>query len=143
MPCKVRHAKSQRERNSLRFIWNVCSVQVFPHAMDDARSFLYGVVALQAGLINSEQFNGFIESSLDWDEARDGPYPALLVQRGWIRASDTPHLEYLVERKLKAHAGDAGASLITINSEVKCSLEALGNPEVRGSKANFSPVKSS
>ena len=101
------------------------------------------MVALQAGLINSEQFNGFIESSLDWDEARDGPYPALLVQRGWIRASDTPHLEYLVERKLKAHAGDAGASLITINSEVKCSLEALGNPESRGSKANFSPVKSS
>jgi eukaryotic-like serine/threonine-protein kinase len=93
--------------------------------MPTDRSFLYGVVALQAGLIDSQQFNKFIEACAEWNEPRDGPFPDLLITRGWIRSDDRAHLDYLVERKLQQHAGDAKSSLATVTHEVERSLVIL------------------
>ena len=101
--------------------------------MDADRSFLYGVVALQAALIDSQQFSEFIDASMEWDERRDGPLTDLLVARGWIQAADRAHLDYLVGRKLQQHAGDAKAGLASVTVEVERSLASLRDDKIQRS----------
>ncbi len=86
--------------------------------MDRERGILYGVVALQAALVDPSHFDEFLQASDDWDEDRDGPLAEMLVKRGWICANDRAHLDYLVERKLKQHAGDAKAGLASVTLEI-------------------------
>lgn len=101
--------------------------------MDADRSFLYGVVALQAALINSQQFSEFVDASMEWDEHRDGPLTDLLVARGWIQATDRAHLDYLVGRKLQQNAGDAQAGLASVTVEVERSLASLRDDKIQRS----------
>ena len=101
--------------------------------MDADRGLLYGVVALQAALINSQHFSEFIDASMEWDERRDGPFTDLLVARGWIQATDRAHLEYLVGRKLQQHAGDAQAGLASVTVEVERSLASLRDDKIQQS----------
>ncbi|HXI51962.1 MAG TPA: protein kinase, partial [Candidatus Saccharimonadales bacterium] len=103
--------------------------------MDADHSFLYGVVALQAGLVDSQQFNEVIHASMEWDAQRDGPFVDLLIQRGWIRPGDRAHLDYLVERKLQGHAGDAKASVASVTHEIEHSLGSLRSDGVQRSLA--------
>ena len=101
--------------------------------MDADHSFLYGVVALQAALVDSQQFNEVIHASIEWDAQRDGPFTDLLIQRGWIRPDDRAHLDYLVERKLQAHAGDTKASVASVTHEIEHSLGSLRSDRVQRS----------
>jgi PAS domain S-box-containing protein len=101
--------------------------------MDADRSFLYGVVALQSALIDSQQFSEFIEACMAWDAHRDGPLTDVLVTRGWIQSTDRAHLDYLVERKLQQHAGDAKAGLASVTSEVERSLASLRSDKIQRS----------
>ena len=96
--------------------------------MSADRNFLYGVVALQANLIDSGQFKQFTEACAETPTDANKSFAELLVERGWIQPEDKSHLEYLVERKLKRHAGDATASLAIVGSEIKGSLAALSAP---------------
>ena len=98
--------------------------------MSADRNFLYGVVALQANLIDSGQFKQFTEACVETPTDANKSFGDLLVERGWIQQEDKAHLEYLVERKLKRHAGDVTASLAIVGSEIKGSLAALSDPEL-------------
>jgi PAS domain S-box-containing protein len=53
----------------------------------------------------------------------------VLVERGWIQPADRPHLRYLLERNLRAHADDAKASLTHLPGIAGESLAALEEPE--------------
>lgn len=99
--------------------------------MDADRGFLYGVVALQAGLVESRHYNDLMQMAEECDEGSDGPFPDLLVKRGLLRPTDRAHLEYLVTRKLQTHCGDATVSLASLREDVKCSLRALGEVNVQ------------
>jgi len=101
--------------------------------MDADRSFLYGVVALQAALIDSQHFSEFIDASANWDEQRDGSFTDLLVARGWIQAADQAHLDYLVARKLQQHAGDPQAGLASVTVEMERSLTSLRDDKIQRS----------
>ena len=105
--------------------------------MSADRNFLYGVVALQANLIDSGQFKQFTEACAETPTDANKSFAELLVERGWIQPEDKSHLEYLVERKLKRHAGDATASLAIVGSEIKGSLAALSAPELAQSITGF------
>jgi hypothetical protein len=59
--------------------------------MDADQSFLYGVVALQVGLVDSQHSNEVIHA-MEWDAQRDGPFADHLIQPGWIRPGDRAHL---------------------------------------------------
>src|SRR5262249_40504210 len=74
----------------------------------------------------------------------------VLAERGWIQPADRPHVEYLVERYLREHAGDAkaatahllvsarrslaGLAILTPESTVYYSLPAPDTPRPGGPK---------
>jgi WD40 repeat protein/tRNA A-37 threonylcarbamoyl transferase component Bud32 len=76
--------------------------------MDTERNLLFGVLALQADLLDHKQF---AEACAAWAARKDTPLDALLVERGWLTADERQEVERLLQRKLKKHGGDARASL--------------------------------
>src|SRR5262245_52137430 len=111
--------------------------------MPGDRGFLFGMVALQAALLESRHLSEFVEASQEWDESRDGPLTAMMVERGWIRPSDQAHLEYLVERKLERYSGDPQTSLASVAREIERSGALLRDDKVRGSQAASSKPQNS
>jgi PAS domain S-box-containing protein len=103
--------------------------------MDTDRNLLFGVLALQADLIDAPQF---IEACLLWTTHKQECLADLLAGRGWIAAADKAHVEYLLERKLQKHGGNAHASLAAIPADIKRSLAALGDEDIQGSLAGGS-----
>src|SRR5581483_2961914 len=74
--------------------------------MDADRNLLFGVLALQADLIDRGQF---VEACTLWGARKSVPLADLLVERGWLLPDDRAHVDYLVERKLRKHGGDVSA----------------------------------
>jgi PAS domain S-box-containing protein len=102
--------------------------------MDTDRNLLFGVLALQADLIEPQQF---IDACLLWSSRKDVPLADLLIERGWIVPDDRAHLDYLLERKLRKHGGDPRASLAAIPDDVKRSLAAVGDGDIQRSLAEL------
>jgi PAS domain S-box-containing protein len=102
--------------------------------MDTGRNLLFGVLALQADLIDPQQF---IEACLLWTSRKDVPLAEVLVERGWILPADRAHVDYLLERKLHKHGGDPRASLANIPDDVKRCLATVGDDEVHRSLADL------
>jgi serine/threonine-protein kinase len=102
--------------------------------MDTDRNLLFGVLALQADLITPAQF---VEACTLWTARKTVPLADLLIERGWIQSTDRVHLDYLLERKLKKHGGNARAGLGTVADEVKRSLAALGDADIQRSLADL------
>jgi PAS domain S-box-containing protein len=100
--------------------------------MDADCNLLFGVLALQADLIDNQQF---IEACLLWTSRKDAPLADLLLERGWIVPQDRAHVDYLLGRKLQKHGGDPRASLAALPDAVKRSLAALGDEDIRRSLA--------
>jgi hypothetical protein len=100
--------------------------------MDSDRNLLFGVLALQADLIDSHQF---IEACTLWASRKESTLAALLVERGWILPADQAHLDYLLQRKMERHGGAFGSALASVPDEVKRSLAALGDADLDRSLA--------
>src|SRR6516164_7925324 len=100
--------------------------------MDTDRNLLFGVLALQADLIDAPQF---IEACLLWTSRKKEQLADLLLERGWIEPADKAHVEYLLERKLQKHGGNAHASLAAIPDDIKRSLAALDDEDIQRSLA--------
>jgi tRNA A-37 threonylcarbamoyl transferase component Bud32 len=102
--------------------------------MDTDRNLLFGVLALQADLIDTGQF---VEACTLWTARKHTRLADLLVERGWIVLADKAHLDYLLERKLAKHSGDARASLAAVSDDVKRSLAGLGDVDIQQSLASL------
>src|SRR5262249_46996157 len=99
--------------------------------MDTDLNLLFGVLALQADLIDATRF---AEACSAWAARKDTPLADLLVERGWLTPSDRADVEKLLQRKLAKHCGDARASLAGPPSDqVLQSWAELDDPGVRGS----------
>ncbi len=83
-------------------------------AVDADRNLLFGVLALQGELIDSNQF---AEACSAWALRKDRPLADHLLERGWVSTEDCRSVEQLLERKLKKHSGDAHQSLIATAQE--------------------------
>jgi tetratricopeptide (TPR) repeat protein len=102
---------------------------------DTDRNLLFGVLALQADLLDPAQF---VEACTLWANAKDRRLADLLVERGWLTPEDRGHVEYLLERKLKKHGGDAHASLATVaHPEVRRALDTVQDADVERSLASL------
>lgn len=109
--------------------------------MDTEHNLLFGVLALQADLIDAVQF---AEACTAWSQRKEQPFAELLLERGWITEADKAHVEYLLERKLKKHGGDARASLASVADDgVLRSLAAIDDSAIQHSLANWTPPLSS
>jgi hypothetical protein len=96
--------------------------------MDTDRNLLFGVLALQADLIDKGRF---VQACALWATRKQAPLADLLVENGWLTPQDRADVERLLERKLKKHAGDAHASLAAVaGDEVRQALAVLDDPAV-------------
>src|SRR5689334_17535438 len=102
--------------------------------MDTDRNLLAGILAVQADLIDREQF---VEACIVWSSRKSVPLIDLFVERGWIIEEDKVHLEYLLNRKLSRSAGDVRASLAGIPEVLRKSLLVIQDAEIHNSLAGL------
>lgn len=105
--------------------------------MDTDRNLLFGVLALQAGVLDAEQFADICTL---WSTRKQTALADLLLERGWLTAEDRHHLDYLLERKLQKHGDDARASLAAAADEsARRLLAGITDSVVRHSLASLPP----
>ncbi len=103
------------------------------------RNLLFGVIALQTDAITRTQF---VDGCALWASQKERPLAELMAERNWITPEDRADVERLVDRKLRRHGGDVGASLAELASDaVRQSLIHVGDPEIRRSIAGLEPPK--
>jgi serine/threonine-protein kinase len=106
-------------------------------AGDTDRNLLFGVLALQAGLLDANQF---AEACSAWAARKDRPLAGLLVERGLLTAGDRALVDSLLERTVHRHAGDARASLLAVTrGEVRQALAGVTDSDVQKSVAALPP----
>jgi hypothetical protein len=105
--------------------------------VDADRNLLFGVLALQADLIDPEKF---ARGCSDWAARKERPLADLLVERGWLSPEDRADVEKLLQRKLAKHKGDVRASLAQVASDpVKRTLAGVADADVRQSLDGLTP----
>jgi serine/threonine-protein kinase len=103
--------------------------------MSADENLLFGVLALQADLLDAGQF---AEACSAWAARKETPLADLLVERGWLTSEDRQHVEFLLGRKLKKHNGDVRASLAETTTErVRQSLAGVADADVQQSLAEL------
>lgn len=98
--------------------------------MNTDRNLLFGMISMQAGLIDAGQF---VEIVASWATRKHTALAQLLIERGWIDEADRSHVEYLLERQLTKHDGDAPSSLSSIPKTVRLSLLKIEDPAIQQS----------
>jgi serine/threonine protein kinase len=102
------------------------------------RNLLFGVLALQADLIDSSQF---ARACVLWSAQKHVPLEEVLVEQGWLSGDDCTDVLRLLERKLSKHGDDARASLAAVlGAEARRSLAGIADPDVQRSLAEL-PVR--
>ncbi len=101
--------------------------------MDPDRNLLFGVICMQAGLIDAAQF---VEVCSHWASRKDVALGDLLTERGWINETDRSHVLYLLERRVEKHAGDVQAGLASVPAAIKRSLADIGDADIQKSLAH-------
>ncbi|HEV3081218.1 MAG TPA: serine/threonine-protein kinase, partial [Gemmataceae bacterium] len=106
--------------------------------MDTERNLLFGVLALQAALIDNNQF---AEVCAAWTTRKHTPLAKLLRERGWITDEEEQEVERLVQRHLKRHGGDVRKSLGGLaDAGVRDVIRATGDSDLRKSISSLPPV---
>jgi serine/threonine-protein kinase len=103
--------------------------------VDTDRNLLFAVLALQADLIDREQF---VQACTLWAARKDAPIADLLVRQGWLTPEDCADVERLLDRKLKQHGGDVQASLAeAAGPGARSALSTVGDADVASSLAGL------
>jgi tetratricopeptide (TPR) repeat protein len=103
--------------------------------MDTDRNLLFGVLALQADLIDRERF---VQACTLWAARKDTPIADLLVEQGWLTAEGRAAIDLLIAFKLRKHAGDVQASLAEAASgRLRALLASFPDDDVHRSVAGL------
>jgi eukaryotic-like serine/threonine-protein kinase len=96
------------------------------------RDLLFGLLALQNGLIEQDQL---IAAFRAWSRNKVRPIADLLVERGGLDSDDRAAVEALVGRHLTKHGGSAEQSLAAINvvRSIRASLARVPDTDVEAS----------
>jgi eukaryotic-like serine/threonine-protein kinase len=96
--------------------------------MTTDRNLLFAVLALQADFLDADQF---IKVCTLWTTRKQTPLADLVIELGWMTASERADVERLLERKLKKYGGDPRAGLAAVGDDVKRSLAALQDNDIQ------------
>src|SRR5215831_10905828 len=109
-----------------------------PPPLDTDRNLLFGVLALQAALIDNDQFADVCSA---WTTRKHTPLAQLLRERGWINEEEGQEVERLVQRHLKRHGGDVRRSLGAVaDGGVRDLIRATGDSDLRKSLSSLPPA---
>src|SRR5262245_1717062 len=103
-----------------------------PPILDPARDLLFGLLALQTGLINQAQLVAAFHA---WTQATDRTMANILAEQGALSAPCLTLVEGLVIEHLRRHGDDSDRSLAAIGvgrSTREC-LAQLGDPRLDAS----------
>ena len=102
--------------------------------IDPSRDLLFGLLALQNGLIDQVQLVAAFQS---WTRDKSRPLAVHLVGRGDLDAEQRAGVEAMVALHLKKHGGDAENSLaaIPVGRSTREKLAGLGDPQIDASLA--------
>jgi hypothetical protein len=100
------------------------------------RNLLFGLLALQNGLINQGQLVAAFQA---WTLDKARALADHLVGRGDLEADDRSAVEALVARHLKKHGSDVERSLAAISASrsTRESLAGIADPDVGGTLAHL------
>ncbi len=109
-----------------------------PSALAADRNLLFGVLCLQADLIDEARF---AEACGLWAARKAVPLADLLQEHGWITEAERGHVEFLLARKLKKHGGDARQSLADVaGPAVRDALRGFEDDDVRRTVTQLPPA---
>src|SRR4051794_31141479 len=105
---------------------------------DADRNLLFGLLALQNGLIDQGQLVAAFQA---WTLDKSRPLAEHLTARGDLDAGDREAVEALVARHLKRHGGDVERSLaaLPVGGSTRESLAKVDDPDVGASLAHVRP----
>jgi hypothetical protein len=100
------------------------------------RHLLFGIIALQVGLIDQAQLVAAFQA---WARDKNRPLAEHLAASGAIDVADRLAVEGLAARHLTRHGGNVEKSLaaVNINRTTRESLTQLGDPQIEASIAHF------
>ena len=84
--------------------------------MEQDRNLLFGVLAVQLGKVTS---NRLMQAAAAWAIDPATPLDARLVEQGALNAQDRELIDRLVSEAIRAHSGDAKATLATFGGPEK------------------------
>src|SRR5947209_1682697 len=101
---------------------------------DTPRDLLFGLLALQVGLIDQEQL---VAAFGAWSRARGKTLAEILLERGSIDVESRSLLAAMAEKQLQLHGGDTEKSLAAVAAgpSTREKLAALGDAELTSSVA--------
>ncbi len=106
--------------------------------MNADHQLLFAVLAFQDEFIDLSQFSAACNA---WAANKSRPIAELLIERGWITASDREHLNRLAERKVKRYGGDARAALgVVATPEIRDIIRGAEDEEIRQSVSSMPPA---
>src|SRR5271168_2540433 len=103
-------------------------------ASETPRDLLFGLLALQNGLIDQSQLVAAFQL---WTRERGRGLAEILIERGDLAAEDRTLLEAMADRQLKKHGGDTEKSLasIAVGPSTRQKLTRVGDTELTSSLA--------
>jgi serine/threonine protein kinase/tetratricopeptide (TPR) repeat protein len=113
-----------------------------PQRDDAPRDLLFGLLALQNGMVTRDQL---VAAFGAWTAAPEKPLSDLLAGLGALRPEHRPLLDALVGAHLKLHGDDPERSLaaLELNRSTRESLAAVGGSEVQATLAHVGSGSSS
>jgi tRNA A-37 threonylcarbamoyl transferase component Bud32 len=136
-------AAARRRRCSVRkAVWDLARIvrqgrqdgelTIMPRPIDPSRDLLFGLLALQTGLINQAHLVAAFHA---WTQATDRSMAEILAEQGALSAPCLTLVEGLVIEHLRRHGNDPQRSLaaIGVGRSTREHLAAIGNPELDAS----------
>src|SRR5271155_893825 len=111
-----------------------------PQSTDPSRDLLFGLLALQTGLIDQ---GALFTAFAAWARDKARPLADHLGDRGGLDTDGRAAVEAMVAVHVKKHGGDVEKSLATVptNRSACASLAALGEPEIEAALARVARSK--
>src|SRR5262249_47385207 len=108
---------------------------IVPPTLDPSRDLLFGLLALQNGLIDQGQLVAAFHA---WTRDKARPLADHLVASGHLEPAHRPLLEGLAAAHLARHGGDAEKSLaaLPVGRSTREGLAQLGDPDIGGTLAH-------
>lgn len=98
------------------------------------RNLLFGLIAMQSGLIDMQQF---VDACTLWGARRETELAKVLIEQGWLDEEDHQHVDYLLKKRMKKAGGDVRNSLANMPNNLKSALESIDNGDIQQSLAGI------